>query len=165
MAQSSRRASAEVGTSVQDMDHPGETPDASPIKPIGERPQVAIKSLKSVVKDTVLLEYTNGVLVRLALPKLYTSCLIDRCLRALKSSLLKNCKDACHSLFAEWYCIRNSPGPSSISNAQEWNMFAKCLMQLIGNQDKNVFFKPPHIAEVKFLKSRQMTTRFKNLVK
>ena len=90
---------AEVGASVR---VPGETPDASPIKAITKGPLVSIKSLHSVVQDTVLLEYTNGVLVRLALPKLYSSCLIGRCLNALKSSLLKNGKDACHSLFSEW---------------------------------------------------------------
>ena len=70
-----------MGASVQDNE-----PDASPIKEMGG-PQVAIKSLHSVVQDTVLLQYTNGVLVRLALPKIYTSCLIGRCLSALKCSL------------------------------------------------------------------------------
>ena len=50
---------AEVGASVR---VPGETPDASPIKSITKGPLVSIKSLHSVVQDTVLLEYTNGVL-------------------------------------------------------------------------------------------------------
>ena len=71
----------EMGASAQDNE-----PDASPIKEMGG-PQVAIKSLHSVVQDTVLLQYTNGVLVRLAFPKIYTSCLIGRCLSALKCSL------------------------------------------------------------------------------
>ena len=99
---------------------------SSPTKP----PQAVIKAVHAVVKGTALLEYDNGVYVRLALPKLHTSTLIGRCLQALEHAIPS--KEACQLLFSEWYCIRNSPGPSSISNAQEWNMFAKCLMQLLG---------------------------------
>ena len=36
--------------------------------------------------------------------------------------------------------MRNSPGPSSISNAHEWNMFAKCIMQLLGYQTDTINF-------------------------
>ena len=99
---------------------------SSPTKP----PQAVIKAVHAVVKGTALLEYDNGVYVRLALPKVHTSTLIGRCLQALEHAIPS--KEACQLLFSEWYCIRNSPGPSSISNAQEWNMFAKCLMQLLG---------------------------------
>ena len=99
---------------------------SSPTKPT----QAVIKAVHTVVKGTALLEYDNGVYVRLALPKVHTSSLIGRCLQTLEHAIPS--KEACQLLFSEWYCIRNSPGPSSISNAQEWIMFAKCLMQLLG---------------------------------
>lgn len=89
-----------------------------------------IKNIHNVVNGSALLEYNNGVYVRLALPQLHTSKLIGRCLQALEFAIPN--KEACQLLFSEWYCVRNAPGPSSISNAQEWNMFAKCLMQLLG---------------------------------
>ena len=44
------------------------------------------------------------------------------------------------SKFFSRYCLRNSPGPSSISNAHEWNMFAKCIMQLLGYQTDTINF-------------------------
>lgn len=104
---------------------------SSPVK-------ISLKCVHEVMAETALLEYTNGVFVRLALPPIHTSSLIGRCLSALQSSLKS--QEACHGLFLEWYCIRNSPGPSSISNAQEWNMFAKCLMQLMGYQTDFINF-------------------------
>ena len=109
---------------------------ASPVKMCN--PQATIKTLHSVMFDTCLLEYTNGVFVRLALPKKYTSSLVGRCLSALKNALQS--KEACHELHTEWYCVRNAPGPLSISNAQEWNLFAKCLMQLLGYHTESFNF-------------------------
>ena len=94
--------------------------------------------MHKVVNETALLEYSNGVFVRLKLPKLHTSTLIGRCLTTLEYAIPS--KDACQVLFSQWYCVRNSPGPSSISNAQEWNMFSKCLMQLLGYQTDLINF-------------------------
>ena len=91
-----------------------------------------------MVNETALLEYSNGIFVRLKLPKLHTSTLIGRCLQTLEYAIPS--KEACQVLFSQWYCMRNSPGPSSISNAQEWNMFAKCLMQLLGYQTDLINF-------------------------
>ncbi len=99
--------------------------------------KITIKKLHVVMQKTALLEYSNGVLVRLALPTMFTASLTGRCLSALQSSLAE---EACHRLFSEWYCTRNSPGPSSISNAQEWNMFAKCLMTLLGYNTDSIDF-------------------------
>ena len=87
------------------------------------KPNPKLKSLHAVLKRSALLEYNNGVFVRLSLPKLYSSSLIQRCFGALKLCIKD--KEACHSLVVDWYCTRNSPGPSSISNIQEWNMFVK----------------------------------------
>ena len=91
----------------------------SPVLEASKNPTV--KVLHRVLDSTALLEYNNGALVRLALPKAFSSSLIGRCLKAMKAAL----GDTCQVLLSEWYCLRNSPGPSSISNAQEWNMFAK----------------------------------------
>jgi anaphase-promoting complex subunit 1 len=109
---------------------PEESPPKSAAAASHQTTTVFVTELHSVVNETALLKYGNGVYVRLALPKMHTSSLISRCFSALRSCIQG--KEACLSLLSEWYCVRNCPGPSSISNAQEWDMFAKCLMGLIG---------------------------------
>ena len=71
-------------------DHLASSTEPSPVI----KPSPKLKSLHAVLKSSALLEYTNGVFVRLALPKLYSSSLIQRCFGALK--LCINDKDACH---------------------------------------------------------------------
>ena len=62
--------------------------------PMVAKPTPKLKSLHAVLKTSALLEYNNGVFVRLALPKLFSSSLVQRCFGALKLCIKD--KEACH---------------------------------------------------------------------
>ena len=62
--------------------------------PMIAKPTPKLKSLHAVLKTSALLEYNNGVFVRLALPKLFSSSLVQRCFGALKLCIKD--KEACH---------------------------------------------------------------------
>lgn len=89
-------------------------------------------------RDTVLVEYENGASLRIGLPEMATSGLVSRCLEGLKAGLTSPESAAC--LLSQWYCVRNAPGPTSLSNRQEWDMFVKCLMGLIGYHTDSLVF-------------------------
>ena len=93
----------------------------------------------SMAKNCAFVEYTNGVFVKLALPPMHSSSLVSRCLTALKTSITN--QEACLTLLSRWYQSRNAPGSSSTSNAYEWELFAKCLLGLLGYHTDSINFK------------------------
>ncbi|XP_019518434.1 PREDICTED: anaphase-promoting complex subunit 1 isoform X4 [Hipposideros armiger] len=77
-------------------------------------------------------ELSNGSMVRITLPEIATSELVQTCLRAIKFILPK---EVAVQMLVKWYSVRSAPGGPSYHS--EWNLFVICLMNLMGyNTDR-----------------------------
>lgn len=95
----------------------------------GEPSKSQLCGLRDAIYNRLSLQYTDGTYYRVTLPILASSPLVERCLNALRQALQR---DATLTLLTRWYSTRNAPGPSDLTNEDEWNIFTDLLfgMQL-----------------------------------
>ncbi|XP_072533589.1 anaphase-promoting complex subunit 1 isoform X3 [Salminus brasiliensis] len=86
-----------------------------------------IQALRDPVSNRVTLELSNGSMLRITVPEVATSELVKRCLKAIRFILPK---DTAMKVLVKWYNNYNAPGGPSLH--QEWNLFVKCFMTLMG---------------------------------
>uniref|UniRef100_H3ATJ7 Anaphase-promoting complex subunit 1 n=1 Tax=Latimeria chalumnae TaxID=7897 RepID=H3ATJ7_LATCH len=84
-------------------------------------------SLRDPVHNRVTLEKSNGTMIRITIPEVATSELVQKCLQAIKYILPK---EIAIQVFIKWYNTHNAPGGPS--NQSEWNLFVTCLMNMMG---------------------------------
>ncbi|XP_054431522.1 anaphase-promoting complex subunit 1 isoform X1 [Pteronotus mesoamericanus] len=86
-----------------------------------------IHSIRDPVRNRVTLELSNGSMVRITLPEIATSELVQTCLQAIKFILPK---EVAVQMLVKWYSVHSAPGGPSYHS--EWNLFVTCLMNLMG---------------------------------
>ncbi|ELK26073.1 Anaphase-promoting complex subunit 1 [Myotis davidii] len=91
-----------------------------------------IHSIRDPVRNRVTLELSNGSMVRITLPEIATSELVQTCLQAIKFILPK---EIAFQMLVKWYSVHSAPGGPSYHS--EWNLFVICLMNMMGyNTDR-----------------------------
>ncbi|XP_023412805.2 anaphase-promoting complex subunit 1 isoform X4 [Loxodonta africana] len=91
-----------------------------------------IHSVRDPVHNRVTLELSNGSMVRIAIPEIATSELVQTCLQAIKFILPK---EIAVQMLVKWYNVHSAPGGPSYNS--EWNLFVTCLMNMMGyNTDR-----------------------------
>ncbi|XP_054606223.2 anaphase-promoting complex subunit 1 isoform X3 [Nothobranchius furzeri] len=86
-----------------------------------------IHGLRDPVCNRVTLELGGGAMLRISVPEVATSELVQKCLQAIRFILPK---DAAMKVLVKWYNIYNAPGGSSAH--AEWSLFVTCFMTLMG---------------------------------
>jgi len=77
------------------------------------------------IENRITLKYSDDSFYRITLPNITHSCLIERCLAALRQCLFK---DAALILVCRWYSMRNVIGSKEMDTKQEWDMFTNLLL-------------------------------------
>uniref|UniRef100_A0A287BCM0 Anaphase-promoting complex subunit 1 n=1 Tax=Sus scrofa TaxID=9823 RepID=A0A287BCM0_PIG len=91
-----------------------------------------IHSIRDPVHNRVTLELSNGSMVRITIPEIATSELVQTCLQAIKFILPK---EVAVQMLVKWYSVHSAPGGPSYHS--EWNLFVTCLMNMMGyNTDR-----------------------------
>uniref|UniRef100_A0A8C4LFD5 Anaphase promoting complex subunit 1 n=1 Tax=Equus asinus TaxID=9793 RepID=A0A8C4LFD5_EQUAS len=91
-----------------------------------------IHSIRDPVHNRVTLELSNGSMVRITIPEIATSELVQTCLQAIKFILPK---EIAVQMLVKWYSVHSAPGGPSYHS--EWNLFVICLMNMMGyNTDR-----------------------------
>ncbi|XP_025210775.1 anaphase-promoting complex subunit 1 [Theropithecus gelada] len=91
-----------------------------------------IHSIRDPVHNRVTLELSNGSMVRITIPEIATSELVQTCLQAIKCILPK---EIAVQMLVKWYNVHSAPGGPSYHS--EWNLFVTCLMNMMGyNTDR-----------------------------
>ncbi|XP_073096980.1 anaphase-promoting complex subunit 1 isoform X3 [Manis javanica] len=91
-----------------------------------------IHSIRDPVRNRVTLELSNGSMVRITIPEIATSELVQTCLQAIKFILPK---EIAVQMLVKWYSVHSAPGGPSYHS--EWNLFVICLMNMMGyNTDR-----------------------------
>uniref|UniRef100_A0A452U4G1 Anaphase-promoting complex subunit 1 n=1 Tax=Ursus maritimus TaxID=29073 RepID=A0A452U4G1_URSMA len=91
-----------------------------------------IHSIRDPVCNRVTLELSNGSMVRITIPEIATSELVQTCLQAIKFILPK---EIAVQMLVKWYSVHSAPGGPSYHS--EWNLFVTCLMNMMGyNTDR-----------------------------
>uniref|UniRef100_A0A2K5BY74 Anaphase-promoting complex subunit 1 n=1 Tax=Aotus nancymaae TaxID=37293 RepID=A0A2K5BY74_AOTNA len=91
-----------------------------------------VHSVRDPVHNRVSLELSNGSMVRITIPEIATSELVQTCLQAIKFILPK---EIAVQMLVKWYNVHSAPGGPSYHS--EWNLFVTCLMNLMGyNTDR-----------------------------
>ncbi|XP_004399939.1 PREDICTED: anaphase-promoting complex subunit 1 [Odobenus rosmarus divergens] len=91
-----------------------------------------IHSIRDPVRNRVTLELSNGSMVRITIPEIATSELVQTCLQAIKFILPK---EIAVQMLVKWYSVHSAPGGPSYHS--EWNLFVTCLMNMMGyNTDR-----------------------------
>uniref|UniRef100_A0A2K6THM9 Anaphase-promoting complex subunit 1 n=1 Tax=Saimiri boliviensis boliviensis TaxID=39432 RepID=A0A2K6THM9_SAIBB len=91
-----------------------------------------VHSVRDPVHNRVTLELSNGSMVRITIPEIATSELVQTCLQAIKFILPK---EIAVQMLVKWYNVHSAPGGPSYHS--EWNLFVTCLMNLMGyNTDR-----------------------------
>ncbi|KAB1256698.1 Anaphase-promoting complex subunit 1 [Camelus dromedarius] len=91
-----------------------------------------IHSIRDPVHNRVTLELSNGSMVRITIPEIATSELVQTCLQAIKFILPK---EIAVQMLVKWYNVHSAPGGPSYHS--EWNLFVICLMNMMGyNTDR-----------------------------
>ncbi|ELW51457.1 Anaphase-promoting complex subunit 1 [Tupaia chinensis] len=91
-----------------------------------------IHSIRDPVHNRVTLELSNGSMVRITIPEIATSELVQTCLQAIKLILPK---EIAVQMLVKWYNVHSAPGGPSYHS--EWNLFVTCLMNMMGyNTDR-----------------------------
>uniref|UniRef100_A0A452FKB4 Anaphase-promoting complex subunit 1 n=1 Tax=Capra hircus TaxID=9925 RepID=A0A452FKB4_CAPHI len=91
-----------------------------------------IHSVRDPVRNRVTLELSNGSMVRITIPEIATSELVQTCLQAIKFILPK---EIAVQMLVKWYSVHSAPGGPS--DHSEWNLFVTCLMNMMGyNTDR-----------------------------
>ncbi|CAN0504049.1 unnamed protein product [Rangifer tarandus platyrhynchus] len=91
-----------------------------------------IHSIRDPVRNRVTLELSNGSMVRITIPEIATSELVQTCLQAIKFILPK---EVAVQMLVKWYSVHSAPGGPS--DHSEWNLFVTCLMNMMGyNTDR-----------------------------
>uniref|UniRef100_A0A8C6DUY4 Anaphase promoting complex subunit 1 n=1 Tax=Moschus moschiferus TaxID=68415 RepID=A0A8C6DUY4_MOSMO len=91
-----------------------------------------IHSIRDPVRNRVTLELSNGSMVRITIPEIATSELVQTCLQAIKFILPK---EIAVQMLVKWYSVHSAPGGPS--DHSEWNLFVTCLMNMMGyNTDR-----------------------------
>ena len=88
-----------------------------------------IIGLRDAVENQITLEYSNSSFLRLTLPDLKSTELVQMSIDAICSVLGKELSTA---LRARWYACRNAPGPPCLSPIKEWKLFVQCLLGMTG---------------------------------
>lgn len=68
-------------------------------------------------------------MIRITLPVMNATKLVERCLNALRYILNKQ---QYIQFITKWYCARNPPGSPDYSTEQEWYIFSGVLLDLMG---------------------------------
>ncbi|KAK2502624.1 hypothetical protein MC885_016599, partial [Smutsia gigantea] len=91
-----------------------------------------LHSIRDPVCNRVTLELSNGSMVRITIPEIATSELVQTCLQAIKFILPK---EIAVQMLVKWYSVHSAPGGPSYHS--EWNLFVTCLMNMMGyNTDR-----------------------------
>ncbi|XP_077884433.1 anaphase-promoting complex subunit 1 isoform X2 [Ictidomys tridecemlineatus] len=91
-----------------------------------------IHSVRDPVHNRVTLELSNGSMVRITIPEIATSELVQTCVHAIKFVLPK---EIAVQMLVKWYNVHSAPGGPSYHS--EWNLFVICLMNMMGyNTDR-----------------------------
>ncbi|XP_062934232.1 anaphase-promoting complex subunit 1 isoform X4 [Cynocephalus volans] len=91
-----------------------------------------IHSIRDPVHNRVTLELSNGSMVRITIPEIATSELVQTCLQAIKLILPK---EIAVQMLVKWYNVHSAPGGPGYQS--EWNLFVTCLMNMMGyNTDR-----------------------------
>ncbi|MBZ3885433.1 Anaphase-promoting complex subunit 1 [Sciurus carolinensis] len=91
-----------------------------------------IHSVRDPVHNRVTLELNNGSMVRITIPEIATSELVQTCVQAIKFILPK---EIAVQMLVKWYNVHSAPGGPSYHS--EWNLFVICLMNMMGyNTDR-----------------------------
>ncbi|CAG5043393.1 unnamed protein product [Parnassius apollo] len=96
---------------------------------IEHKESLGLRALCDATGSRVTLCLENGVLYRIALPGLAAAALLPRAVAALRALLPR---DIALQVLIKWYGVRNAPGTQDITPEQEWAMFSKLLLSLIG---------------------------------
>nr|XP_039261874.1 anaphase-promoting complex subunit 1-like [Styela clava] len=104
------------------------TLDEHPFTNIGQSSSSAIISLPQVVGSSLFLEVSNGSYYKSDIPQLFTTTLIETCLKALHQVLPNHLY---LQIIIKWYSMRYSPGAMT-SYQSEWAIFEACLREIIG---------------------------------
>lgn len=91
--------------------------------------ETRIVGLRDAVGNQITLEYSNSSFLRLTLPDLKSTELVQLSIDAICSVLGKELSTA---LRARWYACRNAPGPPCLSPIKEWKLFVQCLLGMMG---------------------------------
>lgn len=91
-----------------------------------------IHSVRDPVHNRVTLELSNGSMVRITIPEVATSELVQTCLQAIKFILPK---EVAVQVLVKWYNVHSAPGGPSCHS--EWSLFVICLLNMMGyNTDR-----------------------------
>ncbi|KAK7806339.1 hypothetical protein U0070_020191 [Myodes glareolus] len=91
-----------------------------------------IHSVRDPVHNRVTLELSNGSMVRITIPEVATSELVQTCLQAIKFILPK---EIAVQMLVKWYNVHSAPGGPSYHS--EWSLFVICLLNMMGyNTDR-----------------------------
>ncbi|MEJ1278730.1 anaphase promoting complex subunit 1 [Cricetulus griseus] len=91
-----------------------------------------IHSVRDPVHNRVTLELSNGSMVRITIPEVATSELVQTCLQAIKFILPK---EIAVQMLVKWYNVHSAPGGPSCHS--EWSLFVICLLNMMGyNTDR-----------------------------
>ncbi|CAH2041755.1 unnamed protein product, partial [Iphiclides podalirius] len=88
-----------------------------------------LRGLCDPAGSRLTLRLENGVLYRIALPPLAAAALPPRAASALRALLPR---DIAMQVLIKWYGVRNAPGSQDLTPEQEWAMFSKLLLSLVG---------------------------------
>ncbi|XP_022110916.1 anaphase-promoting complex subunit 1-like isoform X2 [Acanthaster planci] len=109
--------------------HPGGTSSTGPTR--------HIVGLRDPVTNRFTLELTGGTMLRMSIPEIASSPVVQKCLNAIKYVLPR---DGAMQVVARWYITHNAPGGPSTQS--EWLVFAKCLLGMMGyNIEKLAIFQ------------------------
>ncbi|KPI90988.1 Anaphase-promoting complex subunit 1 [Papilio xuthus] len=96
---------------------------------IEHKESLGLRGVRDAAGRRVTLCLENGVLYRIALPPLAAAALPPRAALALRALLPR---DIAMQVLIKWYGVRNAPGTQDLTPEQEWSMFSKLLLTLIG---------------------------------
>ncbi|KAG1696502.1 Anaphase-promoting complex subunit 1 [Nymphon striatum] len=88
-----------------------------------------ISSLRDGIKNRLTVEISGGQLLRITLPDVSSSTIVEICLKALQYILPR---DLSLQFSVKWYCTRNTPGDKFTSLSEEWNFFMQYTMRMMG---------------------------------
>ncbi|XP_068629420.1 anaphase-promoting complex subunit 1 [Battus philenor] len=96
---------------------------------IEHKDSLGLRGLRDAAGCRLTLCLQSGVLYRIALPPLAAAALPPRAAAALRALLPR---DIAMQVLIKWYGVRNAPGTQDLTPEQEWAMFSKLLLSLIG---------------------------------
>ncbi|KAM8852237.1 anaphase-promoting complex subunit 1 isoform 1-T1 [Synchiropus picturatus] len=120
-----------------------------------QQPTNYISALRDPVCNRVTLELSSGTMLRMTIPQIATSELVNKCLQTIRFILPK---ESAMKVLVKWYNVYHALGGTSAH--AEWNLFVTCFMSLMGysterlSWTRNLHFEVPRSPVIAAKKAR-----------